>query len=338
MNIPLATQRQEKVDKFIHSHNWQTVFALWQKRISNQTISLEPLFTCVPVHDPAMLQDRPTTFSWWPRKPTHYAKQKEIQRYLDNFPGTQGPLHWYEHTRKGEIDTLNYLWSVHDDLEKVAAVLIAASLFTRLRSSRYRYPRDTWPSISCVQVLEIWAYKAWQGNDYYAGWHNSCTQVLPELNEDYTCELNSLEDVIYYLADEHTTVLTNFAPVAIEFVPEHDPAIEAELSAEYAEEHRKSEELRKEFEELRTRQEQEEALRRQQHPRSDDWQALSAEELQRLVWTKSILQLSEEFGKSDVAIKKRCKKLGISTPPRGFWAKVYNGKIPHPNGVPVDDA
>lgn len=151
--------------------------------------------------------------------------------------------------------------------------------------------------------IEIWAYKAWQGNDYYAGWHNSCTQVLPELNEDYTCELNSLEDVIYYLADEHTTVLTNFAPVAIEFVPEHDPAIEAELSAEYAEEHRKSEELRKEFEELRTRQEQEEALRRQQHPRSDDWQALSAEELQRLVWTKSILQLSEEFGKSDVAIK-----------------------------------
>ena len=85
----------------------------------------------------------------------------------------------------------------------------------------------------------------------------------------------------------------------------------------------------------RLQREQSETLRRQQHPRMDDWQNLSAEELQRLVWTKSMVQLSEEFGKSDVAIKKRCKKLGILTPARGFWAKVDNGIMPHPNGVPV---
>jgi len=54
-----------------------------------------------------------------------------------------------------------------------------------------------------------------------------------------------------------------------------------------------------------------------------------------LVWSKSTMQIAKEFGISDVAIAKRCKKVGVEKPPRGFWNKVEAGKIPHPQGKPV---
>lgn len=45
------------------------------------------------------------------------------------------------------------------------------------------------------------------------------------------------------------------------------------------------------------------------------------EELEKLVWEKSTLQLSIILGVSDKAIEKRCKKLQITKPPRGYWSK-----------------
>lgn len=47
----------------------------------------------------------------------------------------------------------------------------------------------------------------------------------------------------------------------------------------------------------------------------------SAEELRSLVWRIPTARLKLQYGVSDVAVKKRCKKLGIATPPRGFWMK-----------------
>ncbi|GAB5415713.1 MAG: hypothetical protein Cons2KO_33160 [Congregibacter sp.] len=57
-------------------------------------------------------------------------------------------------------------------------------------------------------------------------------------------------------------------------------------------------------------------------------QDLSREELFALVWEKSVLQIAKELGVSDVAIHKRCAKLQVPTPPRGYWAKVDAGKRP----------
>jgi transcriptional regulator of aromatic amino acid metabolism len=48
---------------------------------------------------------------------------------------------------------------------------------------------------------------------------------------------------------------------------------------------------------------------------------ISKEELERLVWEKSTTEIARELGVSDVAIAKRCKKLGIEKPGRGYWAK-----------------
>jgi 5-methylcytosine-specific restriction endonuclease McrA len=46
------------------------------------------------------------------------------------------------------------------------------------------------------------------------------------------------------------------------------------------------------------------------------------EELQKLIWEKPTIKIAKEFGVSDKAIEKQCKKHGISKPPRGYWAKL----------------
>jgi len=53
--------------------------------------------------------------------------------------------------------------------------------------------------------------------------------------------------------------------------------------------------------------------------RGIDWPVKG--KLKKLVWQKPLVHVAEEIGVSDVAVKKRCAKLGIELPPRGFWLK-----------------
>jgi len=45
-----------------------------------------------------------------------------------------------------------------------------------------------------------------------------------------------------------------------------------------------------------------------------------------LVWSKPMTKVAEEFGISDVALKKACDRHRVPTPPRGYWAKKDAGK------------
>jgi len=52
----------------------------------------------------------------------------------------------------------------------------------------------------------------------------------------------------------------------------------------------------------------------------------SRKEFYDLVWSKPITHLAKDFGLSDVAIHKICKKHNIPNPPLGYWAKKAHGK------------
>lgn len=57
------------------------------------------------------------------------------------------------------------------------------------------------------------------------------------------------------------------------------------------------------------------------------------EVLKKLVWEKPLVQVAQFLGVSDVAVKWRCKKYNIETPPRGFWLKgVAPANIPKKTG------
>ena len=51
------------------------------------------------------------------------------------------------------------------------------------------------------------------------------------------------------------------------------------------------------------------------------------EELEKLVWEISTVQLAKRYNVSDKAVEKWCRYYGIKKPPRGYWAKVQFNKI-----------
>ncbi len=61
---------------------------------------------------------------------------------------------------------------------------------------------------------------------------------------------------------------------------------------------------------------------------------LTREELFDLIWSRPATTLATEFGISDVAIHKRCTKLSVPCPPRGYWAKLESGKAPKKPELP----
>jgi len=61
---------------------------------------------------------------------------------------------------------------------------------------------------------------------------------------------------------------------------------------------------------------------------------VSREDLYELTWSKPMSSLAKDFGISDVALAKRCKRLGIPVPGRGYWARVDAGQTPHRPKLP----
>lgn len=61
---------------------------------------------------------------------------------------------------------------------------------------------------------------------------------------------------------------------------------------------------------------------------------LSREDLYELVWSKPVRELALDFGISDVALAKRCRRLGIPIPGRGYWARVDAGQQPYRPKLP----
>lgn len=58
----------------------------------------------------------------------------------------------------------------------------------------------------------------------------------------------------------------------------------------------------------------------QEHPTKILWP--SNEELAKLVWEISTVQIAKKLGMSDKAVEKRCRLYNISKPSRGYWVQV----------------
>ncbi|EIC30339.1 hypothetical protein Metal_2626 [Methylomicrobium album BG8] len=225
-------QRQREIEEFSKHWSWERVFRAWTDRLNDFSIVVDPLFLSIQVHDPASPTERPSALSWWPTDSIRSLHQ-DCQRHFDRWPGTSGPIHppsYY--TRQGELDTLDYLWESKDDIETTAAILFAASLFSRLENKRRRYP-DNWPKFSCAQILVCWAYGRWHSAGPHRTWHSSCTDVLPYMSDDWIYKIDTMDALVRYLAEEHASLLLRYRPVVIEYVSEPDPFVAKSLREEY---------------------------------------------------------------------------------------------------------
>lgn len=324
---------KREVEEFADGWSWDRVLRHWQRRVKEFATPLSPLFTTVRVLDPANPVGRETALSWWPSEAI-VELHASCQRHFDRYPGTVGAIHPDQiNQRQGELATLDYLWEHRDNSEKVVAILIAASLWPRLYSSRSNRP-ESWPPHRCVAVLDQWALECWQGKGAGFGWHYLSTEVVPFRAADYDYKIESMGALVRYLAEEHAALLLTHRPVAIEFVPQRDPFIQERLRREREIQKQEDAVRNARWERERAEQKAEAERLAREHPRHAEWGRLSNEELLKLVWTKPTTELAKDFGVSDVAISKRCRANGLRKPPVGFWAKVASGQIPHPNGQP----
>jgi hypothetical protein len=62
---------------------------------------------------------------------------------------------------------------------------------------------------------------------------------------------------------------------------------------------------------------------------------LTREELYQKVWTTPATRLAKEFGISDVALGKICRKMEIPKPPPGYWRKIVTGQSSHIPPLPA---
>jgi hypothetical protein len=62
---------------------------------------------------------------------------------------------------------------------------------------------------------------------------------------------------------------------------------------------------------------------------------VSRPELYKQVWSEPMTKVAAQYWISDVGLKKRCKAMGIPTPPRGYWAKVAQGRKPSIKPLPA---
>jgi hypothetical protein len=253
-------------------------------------------------------------------------------RPFEHYPGTVGPVHPdYLHARSGELETIRMLWEGQGNSHEVCAILISASLFSRMHSSRGIYPRDSWPPYTCVSVLDQWANDA---SGSVTAWHHACTQVIPEQLPDHDYKIETLGELVNYLAEEHAAIISRYTAVIVDFKSTPNPFVSKTLKDRDAEQWLHHRQWKQDYEARKATEQARERELRNLHPRIDEWPNISREELERLVWSKPTTLLAADFGVSDTAVSKKWRLEGIRKPPRGFWARVDSGKIPHPRGQP----
>jgi hypothetical protein len=58
-------------------------------------------------------------------------------------------------------------------------------------------------------------------------------------------------------------------------------------------------------------------------------------DLYNQVWTMPMTKLAKEYGISDVALAKTCRKANIPIPGRGYWANIAAGRKMKPVPLPA---
>ena len=220
----MTWQQQDKkaIATFLNGLGWKDVYTIWRRRISDFVAPTTPLFLEVLLHDPGNPHRDGVELAWWPRNELNALRLK-CQQHFDDYPGTLGPTHPNaSQDRKGELQTLEFLWEHKDEPEQVAAVLLSASIFSRLYGRKGRHP-EKWPLFVCVEALSDMINERWRAESGY--WHHASTFVLPYSNYDYVYQLDSLRSFVTYLAEEHAALLHQFAPVVVRFASERVPML-----------------------------------------------------------------------------------------------------------------
>lgn len=217
-HLPTGLQPEARIAKFLDGYEWEQIYNLWRRNIQHFTVPLTPLFETVEIHLHGRSVAREPDLVWWSR--ARFAT--ELQRYqnhFENYPNSLGPTHPdVVSATKGEMQTLRLLHKFDGFSEKQAAVLISASLFSRIAGRQPNYP-ETWPPAMCVEALDAQVRTLWCDNGDY--WHHLSSSAIPVGIDDFDYRIERLPTLIRYLAEEHAALLHQWAPTLVNYT--HHP-------------------------------------------------------------------------------------------------------------------
>ena len=319
-----------EIRKFFGNTTWTDILDQWVREMNTYQIDLDKVVFQAPVHDPGYPGRLEDQFTWWDADAVEN-KHWDLQIYFIEWPGTPGHCA-YPH-RVSLVRSVEYITEAQGDTASLCAVLVRASLFGRLNKPQIWYP-ENWPHYGCIFALDQMAAEALEPVGISARWHHRSSYALP-ISEDER-KVDDLSGMVKFLAAEHARNLLEMRPVRIHFMDAFPVIFKERVDTWVAELEQSKQESDEEWLAQQQRKRIEIAMKDKKHPLWREWPYIEEDELERLVWTKPKVQIAKDYGVSDVAVGKKCKRLGIRTPGPGFWAKVYAGKIPHPRGKPID--
>lgn len=212
--------REELVASFLQLWTAERLFETWKEEVEALGIDLSTVIHEVRIVYPRWVGERVrgsdgmSLVEWWPKKEVTERSQ-EVQRWLDEpHEGYSLPAWLINHfDRKGARYTIEHLIQAGGDVEKIAAVFIAASLFSRMGSARRCYPREEWPPYEVANAMGNWAHTKMQ-----CSWPAMCTDALPIVDEPTGLVLKRMPQFIRFLAAENARSLHMFTPIRVVFV------------------------------------------------------------------------------------------------------------------------
>lgn len=227
----------------------------------------------------------------------------------------------YDFGNTGVFHTLERMFVHQNDPDKVKAIAIAACLYENRLQYRFR-----------------WLYaelKKFVGDEYW--WDHPWKYTLPNIHgiymDDVEARDRSIRDelIIERICNYLTRLIANTDFIELKTTVHQTAVLKRMIDDEQLAKLNQTIQYYRNKEE-RDREKAEYQKQLERRNQLHQWQIVSKQELERLVWTHTAIAIGEMYGISDAAVGKRCRSLGIIKPDLGFWRRVETGFIPHPKG------
>lgn len=198
---------------------FRSAYSRWRFTMESFRLAPGQLFQHMELVDSRRAQQARPVITWCPvadLAATRHQLQKSLEQ--DDFPRALSHILGHNYSW-GVALTAPYLWQARHDPELTAAVLLEASLFARMSSSRTEYPQANWPPIAAVgegrRAIRHLIRERLPG---FEDWPHMCTAVLPLLCDDTWYRIEDCSALWRFLGEEHARLYRRFRVLRIDFV------------------------------------------------------------------------------------------------------------------------
>lgn len=211
-------QNQSLIKQYKGEITWERIYFIWKETLESFNVATDNIFLEIEANNPELTLGT-LYFSWWERNIIMESRRSalniiESAQSLTLIRKPDFDIGF----RSAELDTLKSLWEFRCNPEQIAALLLKASLFSRVESSRATLPVH-WPPYIVLEKLSDTIDQIFDSSCTKPFWVKSCTQVIPVFSNDTNFKIDKISALIHYLAIEHCKLLSTYQPIRIVNTP-----------------------------------------------------------------------------------------------------------------------